>query len=137
MIGAFVVFFASLFAVLARDSINNAVVGLSISYALQISQTMGFFIRTIAEVETNIVAIERIEEYTNREQEAPWKTKDVDPTWPQNGIVEFKNFQVRYREGLDLVLKGIDFAVLAQEKVGIVGRQENSNRSKCRKSNKF
>lgn len=45
-----------------------------------------------------------------------------DPTWPQEGIVEFKNFQVRYREGLELVLKGIDFSVKSQEKVGIVGR---------------
>lgn len=29
---------------------------------------------------------------------------------------------MRYREGLDLVLKGIDFAVKSREKVGIVGR---------------
>lgn len=127
IIGAFVVLFASLFAVLARDSISNAIVGLSISYALQISQTMGFFIRMIAEVETNIVAIERIEEYTKRKQEAPWKTIEVDPTWPQNGVVQFKNFEARYREGLDLVLKGINFTVEAQEKIGIVGRQGHSS----------
>lgn len=87
---------------------------------------MGFFIRMIAEVETNIVAIERIEEYTNREQEAPWKTKEVDSKWPQNGIVEFKDFQVRYRDGLDLVLKGINFTIRTQEKVGIIGRYETS-----------
>lgn len=37
-------------------------------------------------------------------------------------MIEFKNFQMRYREGLDLVLKGIDFAVKSREKVGIVGR---------------
>lgn len=36
--------------------------------------------------------------------------------------MEFKNFQVRYREGLELVLKGIDFSVNSQEKIGIVGR---------------
>lgn len=45
-----------------------------------------------------------------------------DPTWPQQGVVEFRNFQVRYREGLELVLKGIDFSVKSQEKIGIVGR---------------
>lgn len=45
-----------------------------------------------------------------------------NPAWPQKGIVEFQNFQVRYREGLDLVLKGIDFSVKSQEKIGIVGR---------------
>lgn len=61
-------------------------------------------------------------EYTNRPQEAPWKTVEVDPTWPQKGVVTFENFQLRYREGLDLVLKGINFSVNSQEKVGIVGR---------------
>lgn len=58
-LGALIVLFASLFAVLARDSINPAIVGLSISYALQISQVLSFLVRMTAEVETNIVAIER------------------------------------------------------------------------------
>lgn len=122
IVGAFVVLFACLFAVLARDTINPATVGLSISYALQISQTLSFLVSMTAEVETNIVAIERVNEYTNRNQEAPWKTVDVDPNWPQKGVVKFENFQVRYRDGLDLVLKGINFSVNSLEKVGIVGR---------------
>lgn len=63
-----------------------------------------------------------VNEYSNRKQEAPWKTVDVNPTWPQQGVVKFENFQVRYREGLDLVLKGINFSVKSQEKIGIVGR---------------
>ena len=169
IVGSFVVLFAALFAVLARESMDAAIVGLSVSYALQISQTLSFLVRMTAEVETNIVAIERLEEYSNRPQEAAWKTKEMvrniwrlkpqqikttnkirknhfhflfncfylmlfllfifllyfivkDPKWPQQGIVEFKDFQVRYREGLDLVLKGITFACKSEEKVGIVGR---------------
>lgn len=61
-------------------------------------------------------------EYSNRPQEAPWKTVEVNPAWPQKGVVTFENFQLRYREGLDLVLKGLNFSVNSQEKVGIVGR---------------
>ena len=122
IVGSFLVFFAALFAVLSRESITEAVVGLSISYALQISQTMGFFVRTSAEVETNIVAVERVEEYSDRPQEAPWKTVDVDPAWPQEGSVSFEELKLRYREGLDLVLRGISFYVNPQEKIGIVGR---------------
>lgn len=34
----------------------------------------------------------------------------------------FKDYQLRYRENLDLVLKGISFTVEGGEKVGIVGR---------------
>ena len=34
----------------------------------------------------------------------------------------FRDYSVRYREGLDLVLKGIDCRVKPSEKIGIVGR---------------
>lgn len=52
-------------------------------------------------------------------QEAAWETTTnvVDANWPQDGRVEFKDFKVRYREGLDLVLKGINFSVKGGEKV--------------------
>lgn len=59
MLGAIIVFAACLFAVLARGDISPAIVGLSVSYALQISQVLSFLVRMTAEVETNIVAIER------------------------------------------------------------------------------
>lgn len=49
-------------------------------------------------------------------------TQPQNPKWPEQGVVKFENFQVRYREGLDLVLRGINFSVNAQEKIGIVGR---------------
>uniref|UniRef100_A0A0K8S5P0 ABC transporter domain-containing protein n=2 Tax=Lygus hesperus TaxID=30085 RepID=A0A0K8S5P0_LYGHE len=42
--------------------------------------------------------------------------------WPSNGTVEFKNYEVRYREGLELVLRGISFNIKGGEKIGIVGR---------------
>lgn len=122
IVGSVVVLSASLFAVLARETIEPSMVGLSITYALQISSLMSFFVRMTTEVETNIVAVERVEEYSDRPQEAAWKTVKVNPEWPQEGIVEFINFQVRYREGLDLVLRGINFTAKSQEKVGIVGR---------------
>lgn len=122
ILGAFVVLAASLFAVFSRDTIEAAIVGLSITYALQTSSLMNFFVRITTEVETNIVAVERVEEYSEVQQEAPWKTFEVDPEWPNNGVVEFVNFQLRYREGLDLVLKGINFTAMSREKIGIVGR---------------
>lgn len=67
--------------------------------------------------------MERVEEYADLPQEAPWKNSyEVNCEWPMNGIIEFKDFEVRYREGLELVLKGISFACKSQEKIGIVGR---------------
>lgn len=37
--------------------------------------------------------------------------------WPQQGIVLFDNFQLRYREGLPLVLRKITFIIKPAEKV--------------------
>lgn len=77
-----------------------------------------------SDVETNIVAVERIKEYREAPQEAPWEIPNRKPAsfWPETGQVSFKNFAVRYRPGLDLVLKGVSFSINAGEKVGIVGR---------------
>lgn len=38
-------------------------------------------------------------------------------SWPDEGKVEFINYSTRYREGLDLVIKGINFTVKPGEKV--------------------
>ncbi|XP_029673301.1 multidrug resistance-associated protein 1 isoform X1 [Formica exsecta] len=124
MVGNLIIFFAALFAVLARDTMSSGLVGLSVSYALQITQTLNWLVRMTSDVETNIVAVERIKEYGDTVQEAPWKDTEYTPPkeWPMHGRVDFKDFKVRYREGLDLVLNGLTFNVLGGEKIGIVGR---------------
>ncbi|XP_025410477.1 multidrug resistance-associated protein 1 isoform X2 [Sipha flava] len=123
-IGNLIIFFASVFAVLGRDTLSPGIVGLSISYSLQITQTLNWLVRMTSEVETNIVAVERIKEYGETPQEAPWEVPTNLPPkdWPTKGEVEFKNLKVRYREGLDLALKGLDIFVEGGTKVGIVGR---------------
>jgi ATP-binding cassette, subfamily C (CFTR/MRP), member 1 len=123
MVGNLIILFAATFAVVGQG-LSPGLVGLSVSYALQITQTLNWLVRMTSDVETNIVAVERIKEYGETKQEAPWELPNstVPVNWPEVGRVEFKNFQVRYREGLDLVLKGISFVVEGGEKVGIVGR---------------
>lgn len=81
-----------------------------------------------SEMETNIVAVERIKEYSEIKQEAPWQlpTENVPNMWPQNGQVQFKNVDLRYRDGLELVLHQLTFTVNGTEKVGIVGRTGNA-----------
>ncbi|XP_017881737.1 multidrug resistance-associated protein 1 isoform X2 [Ceratina calcarata] len=124
MVGNLIIFFSALFAVLNRDTIESGIVGLSVSYALQVTQTLNWLVRMTSDVETNIVAVERIKEYGETPQEAAWKNPDFGPPkeWPVEGKVEFKDYKVRYREGLELVLRGVSFAVEGGTKVGIVGR---------------
>ncbi|XP_037822339.1 multidrug resistance-associated protein 1 isoform X12 [Lucilia sericata] len=123
MVGNLIILFASLFAVLGGQK-NAGLVGLSVSYALQVTQTLNWLVRMSSDIETNIVAVERIKEYGETKQEAPWELENskVPKNWPLEGEVVFENFKVRYREGLDLVLRGISFKIAGGEKVGIVGR---------------
>lgn len=76
-IGGLIIFFAALFAVLGRDTISAENVGLSITYALQITAILNWVVRFTAEMETNIVANERMEEYSNEKREAEWVTKKM------------------------------------------------------------
>jgi len=123
-IGAAILFFASLFAVISRETIAPGLVGLSVAYALQITGVLNWMVRQSSEMETNIVAVERIKEYTGITREAEWIVSSHRPPdeWPHQGRIEIERFDLRYREQLPLVLKDISCAIGAKEKIGIVGR---------------
>ncbi|CAG7728120.1 unnamed protein product [Allacma fusca] len=121
-LGNCIAFFAALFAVISHPSAGF--VGLSIAYALNITDTFNWLMRIASDVETNVVAIERIKEYGETPQEAAWEVPETKPprNWPSRGTIKFSNYHSRYREGLDLVLRGINCDINSGEKVGIVGR---------------
>ncbi|XP_041363039.1 multidrug resistance-associated protein 1-like isoform X2 [Gigantopelta aegis] len=123
-VGNCIIFFASLFVVLGRNSLSPGIVGLSVSYAMNITQILNWMVRMMCDLETNIVAVERIKELSETQSEADWIIEDrrPDDTWPQQGLVQFDNYQTRYRKELDLALKGISCTIQSGEKVGIVGR---------------
>ncbi|XP_051945452.1 canalicular multispecific organic anion transporter 1 isoform X2 [Xyrauchen texanus] len=122
-LGNLVVFFSALFAVISRDSLDSGLVGLSISYALNVTQTLNWLVRMTSELETNIVAVERVSEYTEIKNEAQWFTENRAPEgWPTTGKICFENYKVRYRPELELILHGITCDIDSTEKIGIVGR---------------
>ncbi|EYC38268.1 hypothetical protein Y032_0728g1885 [Ancylostoma ceylanicum] len=126
-IGNLVILFAATFAVVSKELgwvSSPGIIAVSITYALNVTEVLNFAVRQISDIETNIVAVERIAEYTTSPTEAPWENPEEKPpaNWPLHGGVKFLNYSTRYREGLDLVLKGFSADVRGGEKIGIVGR---------------
>ncbi|GAB1197901.1 hypothetical protein APSETT444_007206 [Aspergillus pseudonomiae] len=114
----------SVIAVATGSGISPGKVGLAMSYALQITQSLNWIVRQTVEVETNIVSVERVLEYASLPSEAPEVIFKHRPAigWPAQGAVSFKNYSTRYRPGLDLVLKDINLDIKPHEKIGVVGR---------------
>lgn len=123
LIGNCIVLFSALFAALTRDTTTSGVIGLSVSYALNITTVLNFAVRQITKLETNIVSVERVQEYAETTPEADWKTERSPPDgWPSEGRIELRQYSARYRPGLDLVVKQLNVKIGKHEKVGIVGR---------------
>lgn len=126
-LGSFIILAAAIFAIVSVASgsgLSAGLVGLAMSYALQITQSLNWIVRQTVEVETNIVSVERVLEYARLPSEAPEVISKNRPpaSWPTRGAVSFKNYSTRYRPGLELVLKDINLDIKPNEKIGVVGR---------------
>eukprot|EP00177_Eucheuma_denticulatum_P007234 GFKZ01013162.1.p1 GENE.GFKZ01013162.1~~GFKZ01013162.1.p1 ORF type:complete len:1384 (+),score=212.46 GFKZ01013162.1:285-4436(+) len=130
MAGSLLIFATAVFGVMAVRSSGtfSGDVGLSLTYSLQVTGILGFTVRSITELEGQMSSVERANYYSkNLPQEAPATLTpgegiDVPEGWPAQGQIEVEDVQMRYREGLDLVLKGVSVSIKGGEKVGVVGR---------------
>ena len=122
-IGNLLVFTTGILVVTSRFNVSPSIAGLVLSYILSIVQMIQFTVRQLAEVENAMNATERIHYYgTALEEEAPLHLTKVAESWPERGEIKFDNVQMRYRDGLPLVLQGLDLTVAAGERIGVVGR---------------
>jgi len=126
-IGSVIILAAASFAIISvvtGSGLSAGMVGLAMSYALQITASLNWIVRQTVEVETNIVSVERVLEYARLPSEAPDRVSRNKPniSWPAQGAVDFNNYSARYRSGLDLVLKNINIHIKSHEKIGVVGR---------------
>lgn len=80
-------------------------------------------IRHSCEVANQLISVERILEYGGLEPERqPTVQKEVLPSWPNNGHIEFRNVTYRYAYEAEPVLQGISFELLPKTKTCVVGR---------------
>lgn len=128
IMGSMLVFATAILAVAGRGNVWAGDVGVALVYALQVTGILGFTVRSITELAGQMNSVERLAYYASElPQEAPHEAgtegKVAAPEgWPARGAVEINNLKLRYREGLDLVLKGLTIDIKAGERVGVVGR---------------
>ncbi|KAI9333757.1 hypothetical protein DFJ73DRAFT_799177 [Zopfochytrium polystomum] len=124
LIGALLIFFAALFAIIARNSVGASVAGLAISYSLQVTGVLNWCVRVATDTEQNMVSAERLIEFDSLPSEAPEVIQGSRPPsgWPTRGAIEIRNLTLRYRPHLSPVLKGLTLTLPSGQKTAIVGR---------------
>uniref|UniRef100_A0A665TW33 ABC-type glutathione-S-conjugate transporter n=1 Tax=Echeneis naucrates TaxID=173247 RepID=A0A665TW33_ECHNA len=123
-VGNGVVLAAAILSVMGKSTLSPGIVGLAVSHSLQVTGILSWIVRSWTDVENNIVSVERVNEYAETAKEASWSKEGstLPLAWPQTGTIEFQDYGLQYRKGLELALKGITLNIHEREKVGIVGR---------------
>ncbi|XP_022098589.1 multidrug resistance-associated protein 5-like isoform X2 [Acanthaster planci] len=105
---------------------SPAIAAMAIGQAISISGgLLQEVILSCTQTESSFLSVERMLEYIEQSpSEADAHIKETAPPeeWPQDGDLKLQKVEMRYRDNLPLVLKGITCHILPKEKIGIVGR---------------
>jgi ABC-type multidrug transport system fused ATPase/permease subunit len=101
--------------------------GLSLATIVGVTQSLNWLVRTSSDVQTQIVSVERINEYATLPPEAETDAAageplDVPDAWPQAGAVRFHELGLVYRPNTPAALTGFSLDVRGGERVGVCGR---------------
>jgi ATP-binding cassette subfamily C (CFTR/MRP) protein 1 len=125
IIGSTTMAFIAAVAIYNEKFVPAGWIGLALAFAVELTSYLKQSVKMMAGLEGAMASIERIMHFSNDiTEEAEEVVEHTRPAeaWPQLGVVEFKDYQMRYRPGLPLVLKGISFATTAKEAIGVCGR---------------
>lgn len=129
ILAAIIVGFCALFIVMARSSIDPGLAGLALLYTTQLTGLLNWVVRMATDAENQLNSVERLLELAN---DTPQERSDEsygdrgallkEDGWPRNGLVDFDEVEMRYREDRPPVLTGISLRFNSGEKIGVVGR---------------
>uniref|UniRef100_A0A2M4AD22 Putative abc transporter n=1 Tax=Anopheles triannulatus TaxID=58253 RepID=A0A2M4AD22_9DIPT len=108
----------------SQDTLGGSV-GLAITQCISLVGMCQWGMRQSAELENQMVSVERVREYTNLPSEPPLETAPKyrpQRNWPEHGTIRFSNVDLRYSDDGERVLKDLNFSIRSCEKIGIVGR---------------
>eukprot|EP00760_Papus_ankaliazontas_P034070 PhM_4_TR6941/c0_g1_i1/m.59297/K05665/ABCC1; ATP-binding cassette, subfamily C (CFTR/MRP), member 1 len=124
-VGGLVLFMTSMMVVL-NTSLPPGLVGLILSYSMQITMVLESAVTSVAGIEMSMNSVERVQAYCRDiPLEAPLIIRDKRPSfdWMRTGAnIEIFHMSLRYRPNLPDVLKDISCKIRSREKIGVVGR---------------
>lgn len=97
--------------------LQSGQIGLAILSSIGLTGTCQWGIRASAELESQMISVERITEYADLPSEPPLESneKDAPPRdWPRNGNIEFKSLSLRYAENSARTLQNLTFQINAK-----------------------
>ncbi|CAI7825214.1 unnamed protein product, partial [Closterium sp. NIES-53] len=117
-------FVAFLLVLVPQGTIEPGLAGVSLAYGLTLNMALVMTMWHLSNLENKLVAVDRIRHFSAIPSEAPLIVEGNRPSadWPNRGSISFENLQMRYREAMPLVLKGVTVTFRGGEKVGVVGR---------------
>ncbi len=125
VLGVIFIFVVGMLVITNQFHVAPSISGLVLSYLVSITQALLLAVRQVADAANNMNSVERLHEYTTEiPQEAPAETTgfELPANWPARSHISFRDVEMRYREGLPLVLHGLSIDVRPGERLGIVGR---------------
>ncbi|KAF0694552.1 Aste57867_14592 [Aphanomyces stellatus] len=109
--------------VASRHVLSAGVIGLVLNYSFGILPLFELVIFLWSLLETQMVAPERVAEYTYVAPEAPRVLQGAVPqSWPSAGALVLDDVSFRYKPTDPLVLQHVSVRIAAGEKIGLVGR---------------
>lgn len=111
-------------ALVAHGKLSVASVGVIMQFVSKIGMVVGSIISQLSNLEVAAVALDRIVEYIDMDQEAQYQIEETAPaaSWPEEGAVQFIDYSCRYNPNSPDVLKNLMLEIKPSEKIGIVGR---------------
>ncbi|KAF9275371.1 hypothetical protein BGZ74_004042, partial [Mortierella antarctica] len=124
LLSGIVMTFIALMAVVQCNSASAGLFAVILSEISSFMANVQTVMSSVCSLETTIVLVERVKEYSELTPEAPYEVPDskTGKSWPEHGQIEFQNYSTHYHEGLEPVLSNVDLSICTSERIGIVGR---------------
>ncbi|KAH8884193.1 P-loop containing nucleoside triphosphate hydrolase protein [Thozetella sp. PMI_491] len=101
----------------------SSTLGFVMNFVLQVTGLLGAVVQILANLEADLISLERIYRYAHNTPEEDYSDENQLPTtWPADPTITIENYNASYRPGGTLCLRKINVSIEAGERIAIVGR---------------